>query len=166
MFTNNAATEQGGAIYYNFRRPMLRNISYTNNSALYGPDIASYPVRIVTNSTMDNFMSQNIEFDNVASGIAYSETVKLLLVDYDNQIMNLVDSSLIKISSLTTGARMSGIDSNTLKSGEAEFDNLQFIYTPGQPNIQYLASCNLIDNDKVSYLNLSTNDTINVSFRY
>ena len=160
---SNTATQQGGAIYYNFRRPQFLNVSYSNNTALYGNDIASYPVRIV----MDGMMDQNIEFDNVASGITYSETVRLLLVDYDNQTMNLVNSSQIKILPITNGARLIGIDSASLTMGKAEFDsNLQFVYAPGQTNVEYIATCKLIDSDKVSYLDLPTNDTINVSFRY
>ena len=162
LFSSNTGTEKGGAIYYNFRRPQLRNLSYSNNTASYGSEIASYPVRIV----MDSMIDQNIAFDNIASGIAYSETVKLLLVDYDNQVMNLVNNSQVKISPITSGARMSGIDSASLVMGQAEFDSLQFVYIPGQPNIQYRLSSNLIDSSKVSYLNLPTNDTINVSFRY
>ena len=115
---------------------------------------------------MDSMIDQNIVFNNIASGIAYSETVKLLLIDFDNQVMNLVNNSQVKISPITTGARMSGIDSASLVMGQAEFDSLQFVYIPGRPNIQYRLSSNLIDSSKVSYLNLPTNDTINVSFRY
>ena len=159
---DNIATLQGGAISYDYRRPKFSNLSYSNNTALYGSDIASYPARII----MDEMMDQNIKFDNVSSGMTYSQTIKLLLVDYDNQVMNLVNNSQIKISPITNGARISGIDSASLVNGEAEFNNLQFIYAPGQTNILYSLSCSLIDNDKVSYLNLPTNDTITVSFRY
>ena len=157
------ASEQGGAIYYNFRRPQFLNNTFTNNTASYGSNIASYPVRVV----MDGMMDQNIELNNVASGLVYSETVKLLLVDFDNQEMNLVNDNQIKISPITNGARLLGTDSASLRMGKAEFDNnLQFAYIPGQENVQYRLSCSLIDSNKVSYLNLPTNDTINVSFRY
>ena len=116
---------------------------------------------------MDGMADQNIELNNVASGLVYSETVKLLLVDFDNQEMNLVNDNQIKISPITNGARLLGIDSASLRMGKAEFDNnLQFAYIPGQENVQYRLSCSLIDSNKVSYLNLPTNDTINVSFRY
>ena len=157
------ASEQGGAIYYNFRRPQFHNNTFTDNTAPDGSNIASYPVRIV----MDDMTNQNIELDNVASGLVYSETVKLLLVDFDNQEMNLVNDNQIKISPITNGARLLGTDSASLRMGKAEFDNnLQFAYIPGQENVQYRLSCSLIDSNKVSYLNLPTNDTINVSFRY
>ena len=115
---------------------------------------------------MGNMTDQNIVLDNVASGIRYSENIALRLVDYDGQTMNLVNNSQIKISPITDNARMLGIDSASLVNGEAEFDNLQFVYIPGQQDIQYIATCNLIDSNKVSYLDLPTNDTISVSFRY
>ena len=115
---------------------------------------------------MGNMTDQNIMLENVASGIRYPETVALRLVDYDGQTMNLVDNSQIKISPITENARMLGIDSASLVNGEAEFDNLQFVYIPGETNIEYIATCKLIDSKKVSYLNLPTNDTISVSFRY
>ena len=80
--------------------------------------------------------------------------------------MNLVNSSLIKITPANEGAQLKGTDSSTLVNGKTEFDNLQFESYPGATNVEYIASCDLIDSDKVSYLDLPTNDTITVSFRY
>ena len=80
--------------------------------------------------------------------------------------MNLVNTSQIKIGSSVTGAKLNGLDTSGLTMGQAQFDNLQFQYRPGQANVEYLATCDLIDDDKVSYLNLSASSTINVSFRY
>ena len=161
-FSRNTAVEQGGAIYYNYRRPDMSNIAFSNNEASYGPDIGSYAVRIV-NSEMIN---DPLILTNVASGMTYSETLKLLLVDYDGQTMNLVNNSQIKISPVTSGASLIGVDYSVLVNGEATFDTLQFVYAPGQDNIQFLATSDLIDSDKVSYLSLPTNDSIDVSFRY
>ena len=160
--SNNKALEQGGAINYNFRRPELLNITYDNNVAAYGPNIASYPVRIVNSDSMD----EPIVLTNVASGIEYHETIRMSLVDYDNQIMNLVSNSRIKIISITNLAKLQSTDYSILTNGEAEFDNIEFVYAPGQDNIQYLATCDLIDSNKVSYLSLPTNNSIDVSFRY
>ena len=159
--SNNIALKQGGAINYNFRRPKLSNMIYRNNMAVYGPDIASYPVRIVNSDMVDESMILR----NVASGIAYHETIKMSLIDYDNQIMNLVSNSQIKIVPVTTDAKLQGVDYSVLINGESKFDNLQFVYGPGQENIEYIATCELIDFEKVSYLNLPTNNSIEVSFR-
>ena len=111
-------------------------------------------------------MNDNIELINIASGIQYSSTLKLSIVDYDNQVMNLVNSSLIKITPVTQDAQLKGTDTSTLVNGKTEFDNLYFESYPGATNVEYLVSSDLIDSSKVSYLDLPTNDTITVSFRY
>ena len=103
---------------------------------------------------------------NVASGIAYHETIKMLLVDFDGQTMNLVSGSQIKIVPVTSGAKLQGVDYSSLTNGEAEFNKLEFVYGPGQEKIEYLATCDLIDSNKASYLDLPTNNSITVSFRY
>ena len=161
-FSNNIAVKQGGAINYDFRRPELSNLTFNNNEAAYGPNIASYPVRIV-NSVMVN---DPIILTNVTSGMAYHETIRMLLVDYDSQTMNLVNSSQINISPVTSGARLESVDYSVLINGQADFDNLKFVYGPGQDNIEYVATCDLIDSNKVSYLSFPTNNSIDVSFRY
>ena len=90
----------------------------------------------------------------------------MLLVDFDGQTMNLVSGSQIKIVPVTNGAKLQGVDYSLLTNGEAEFDNLQYVYNPGQTNVKYLATCDLIDSSKVSYLNLPTDNSIDISFRY
>ena len=107
-----------------------------------------------------------IALTNVASGLIYNQTLRLLLVDYDGQTMNLISNSQIKIVPVTNGASLLGVDYSVLVNGQADFDSLQFVYAPGQDNIQFLAISDLIDPDKVSYLSLPTNDSIDVSFRY
>ena len=46
-FKNNTSSKQGGAIYYDLYRPNMTNVIFINNTAPYGPNIASYPVKIV-----------------------------------------------------------------------------------------------------------------------
>jgi len=46
-FTNNSAIIEGGALKYISKRPTAININfYSANSAKYGNNIASYPIRI------------------------------------------------------------------------------------------------------------------------
>ena len=163
MTFNHNTAQTGGAINYDFRRPEIsNNIIFIENVAQYGPNIASYPVRIVNSVNMND----PIVLSNIASGIAYQETIRMLLIDYDDQTMNLVNSNQIKIVPVTDGAKLQGVDYSVLTNGEAEFDNLQFVYGPGRTNVSYLATCDLIDSDKVSYLSLPTDNSIDVSFRY
>ena len=127
-FSNNTAVKQGGAINYDFRRPELSNFTFNNNKAAYGSNIASYPVRIVNSVMMD----ESIILTNVTSGMTYHETIKMFLVDYDSQTMNLVSNNQIRISSVTNEARLKGVDYSVLVNGQANFENLQFVYGPGQ----------------------------------
>ena len=41
---NNVAMANGGAIYFDAFKPDIINCLFLNNSAIYGNDIASYPV--------------------------------------------------------------------------------------------------------------------------
>ena len=161
-FINNQANEKGGAIYYDFRRPQIINTYFDNNTAIYGPDIGSYAVRVAQEDAIDD----HIMLIDVASGLRYDAIVRLLLVDYDNQVMNLENTSQIKILPVTQDAKLKGFDSSALTMGVAEFDGLQFEYYPGATNVKYIATSDLIDLTKVGYLDLPTNNTITVSFRY
>ena len=65
-FINNIAMSSGGAIRYDVYSPILYNEIFEGITALYGPNIASYPVKIkIVDSTTDS-----IKFRNIGSGIA------------------------------------------------------------------------------------------------
>ena len=51
MFSNNVAVTSGGAFYYPNYWPEMENISFVNNSAPYGSDIGSLPIKIQINKT-------------------------------------------------------------------------------------------------------------------
>ena len=70
----------GGAIYYPEVRPQLTNCTYTNNTAPYGPNIASYPVKVTINGTVSN----KIHLVNIPSGQAYPYPTTFSLVDFDD----------------------------------------------------------------------------------
>ena len=95
-FESNVALIKGGAIYYDYGRPeFVSSIIFNNNSAKYGPDIASYAVKI----TFENDTSNDMKINNFGSGIVYEEVLKFAVRDYDNQIMVLDDENQIIISS-------------------------------------------------------------------
>ena len=164
-FINNTAIRQGGAINYNYVRPSLSGNFYEDNVALYGPNIASYPVRIkLVNSTEDEML-----LDNVGSGITYSHTLNLGLYDYDDQIMILDSSDQISISPVDLqSSDISGINVGLLNQGSTSFDNVAFISHPGSVNVQFKATSKAIDDDKIQNVfgNTVSNNTINVNFRF
>ena len=53
-FINNTAVEAGGAIAYDLYPPELEDNYFVNNTAVYGPDIASYPYKIRRDTDLDS----------------------------------------------------------------------------------------------------------------
>jgi hypothetical protein len=146
VFENNAASDKGGAIYYNSYRPEMQQNTFSYNSALYGNNIGSYAVKIVEYSTTNNKLS----IDNVPSGLTYNQKLKFALVDYDDQIMNLENSNVAKISSSIAGVSISGIDYAKFTNGIAEFSDILFVGTPGLKNAEYSVTSKAIDGVVVS----------------
>ena len=164
-FIHNNAVKQGGAIYYDNVRPIFTRVVYIDNSAQYGSDIASYPVKIkLVNSSHDD-----ISLFDVGSGIVYNETLSFGLYDFDNQVMVLDNSNQIVISVIDTQtSSVSGTNAGLLRQGIASFQNLIFISTPGSTGILYRATSKAIDVDKIQNVfgqQISENN-INVDFRF
>ena len=65
LFDSNIAISQGGALYYNYKRPQLNQNIYINNQAIYGNDIASYAVKVRFNASFSDQMT----ITDIASGI-------------------------------------------------------------------------------------------------
>ena len=164
-FIRNTATRQGGALHYDYVRPSLRNNLYQNNSALYGPNIASYPVKIkLVNSTQDE-----VYLSNVGSGITYPQTLHLGLYDYDDQIMVLDSTDQISISPVDQqSSDVSGINVGLLNQGSTSFDSIAFISSPGSVNVQFKATSKVIDEDKIQnvFSDTISNNTIYANFRF
>ena len=148
---------------------MTSNI-FEANQAQYGHNIASYAVRIVELSNIDT----NIMLDGVSSGITLKDSptssgqrsLQLSLIDFDNQVMVLVDSSNIKISTVNNDTKVVGISEVLADNGMSTFNDIGFVYAPGAQNIQFEATSIEIDQSKVENLNLPTNNSISVSFRF
>ena len=69
----------------------MSNISFANNTAVYGPDIASYPIRYVINDFEDFFLK------DIASSQTTMERFKVSIADYDNQIILIDQDTVIEI---------------------------------------------------------------------
>ena len=167
---NNTATRMGGALYYDYKRPVLSQNTFINNTAPYGHNIGSYPVRI---ANVDN-MNESILLSNVGSGIYLHDSpspsnksyLKLALFDYDGQIMVLSNSTKISIFNTDNNSSVIGTSEMVTAQGVAQFDNIGFVSIPGSSNVIFEASSEDIDNDKVPRLDLTINNTITVDFRY
>ena len=132
-FKSNYATLKGGGIYYNLNRPSMAQWNFNNNTAHYGSDIASYPVKVVRKGTSTN----KIFLDEVASGLEYDNNFQLDLIDYDKQVLSLDNNTIIKITSNDNKAIVKGTDFVRINNGTSIFDNLIFKSEAGAQNISF-----------------------------
>jgi len=111
-FESNVGVEKGGYIYYDYKRPYLHtDLVVNNNSAKYGPDIASYAVKL----TIASDPNAPLELNDLGSGIVYSKNLSLSLRDFDNQIMNLdSQNQIILLSKNISEAQVGGFNSGKL----------------------------------------------------
>ena len=154
-FTNNHADVKGGAIYYDNSRPKMSNNSFSNNSADYGPNIASIPYKIIEQETFND----QIYLNDIPSGLEYNSSIRVMLVDQEGQVMNLENDVVAKIRTSSPESKITGVDSVIFTRGLAEIDKVTFIYRPGATNI-------LFDISKTTSNTQIQSMPIHVSFRY
>lgn len=82
LFSHNVAQQYGGGIRYDVYRPTFLNNTFENNTAVYGPNIASYPIKI----KQQNSDIENIILHDIGSGVTNNASVYFALYDHDEQI--------------------------------------------------------------------------------
>ena len=163
-FNSNIAVSQGGAIFYDYYRPTISSVTFTNNSAEYGPNFASFAFKIKFSDSNTDEMIIN----NLSSGNEYNRTLRLSLVDFDNQTMILNNADQISINPInTTSASIKGINTALLRNGVASFNNFIAIAEPGSFNIQFQVSSKSINYNKIKKVySISSSNIIYANFRY
>ena len=164
IFNNNVAVQSGGAIYYNYKRPVIQNCLFSNNSAAYAPNIASYAVKIYK----IGYPINNISLSDVGSGVKLNNPFQLVWADYDNQQMVLDNVSELTIRSLSSSNKLSGVNVVKVDSGVADISELIFIGNPASQYINFAVDSKSIDYIKINKL-YGTNafsNLISVSFRF
>lgn len=154
-FKKGEGFESGGAIYYDVFRPIMENITFEGNIAPYGPDISSYPIKIILKGSTNS----EILLEGVASGQTLTEVLIFQIVDYDNQIYANEAASSIKINNIDENSEVSGATSQALINGTASFLGIAFAAKPGSKNVKFRASSNAINSATLlkmfgKYLNL------------
>ena len=148
-FNGNTASIAGGAIYYDVFRPIMTNLIFQNNSAPYGNDIASYPVRIVARGDNNND-DYHIYLNQIASGQALSNSLVLKIVDYDNQtITNLIKGNIV-VSTIDKNTKAYGRNSESIVNGVSTFSGLILSANPGSNNVKFSVNTGMIDNSIIS----------------
>lgn len=167
-FDGNSALMKGGAVYYTMNRPTLDNNTFSHNTAEYGPDIGSYPVRIVEHGKATN----KVTLGGVASGLDFDTPTIFDLVDYDNQVMNMEDSSIVKLTGKSANSSIFGTDYAKINSGIASFDVINFMASSGRQGVEYSVTTKAIDSAKAMLVAQNDEDyqqnyvtTLKVNFR-
>lgn len=95
-FVGNKAEIEGGAIKWIEIEPIGLNTNfYQDNTAIYGNDIASFPVKIEMENSFANYTcfnnSTNCYFSilNIASGSHLNFSLNFTIKDYYNQVYTL-----------------------------------------------------------------------------
>ena len=151
-FQNNKAISKGGAIYYNLNRPIMSDNIFINNSAAYGQNIGSYPIRIVVNSTRQG----SAYLRDVGSGIEYNDNLIFALVDHDDQTMILDNESTFKVSPISLNSSLTGTDYAKVNKGVASFSGLTFNSKPGDQNVTF----------RMTSKSINTHFDFTIDFRY
>ena len=73
-FEDNHSSSQGGAILYDHFPPLIEDCSFTNNSAPYGENIASYPVKMKM-KVNDGDWTEDFKIEGAISGQSLNSTV-------------------------------------------------------------------------------------------
>eukprot|EP00347_Sterkiella_histriomuscorum_P023866 403333113 len=82
QFLKNLAFDNGGAIYYDLFQPLyLSTNQFQNNSATYGNDIASYPIKL------KYLLNDQLDIDALVSGKTVQEDIKVGIYDLDDQLI-------------------------------------------------------------------------------
>ena len=162
--SSNTATREGGAIYYGYKRPEISEVVFSNNTAPYGNDIASYAVKLKFNNTISDEMT----ISDVGSGITYPKHLTIALVDADNQAMVLNNENQVLITSTNTSvSSVAGVNSALLKNGIATFESLIGVAQPGSTNIAYQVTSEAIDREKLAKIyGIEGTNTLIMNFRF
>ena len=84
-FSNNKAIIEGGGIKWNDEMPLLLGNLFLNNSAIYGEDIACFPIRIILKFYNSSDPNINIPFPKT------------------NEILWQNNNSLISLQNISSG---------------------------------------------------------------
>ena len=137
---------------------------FENNLALYGKNIASYPIKI---ASIDH-QSDIITLTDVVSGQIYSPALKFELVDHDDQVNTIDNTSKIKIKLIAENTAVTGFAQSVVHQGVASFDQLILQAKLGLQNVEILVVSSALNSQKIrlQYEWTVSQVPISASFRF
>ena len=124
----------------------MTNLIFQNNSAPYGNDIASYPVRIVAQGGNDFQISLN----ELTSGQLFAKNLVLNVIDFDNQTVTSLIKGNIFVNIIHKNTKASGRNSESIVNGVSTFSGLILFSKPGSNNVQFSVNTGNIDSSVIS----------------
>ena len=167
-FMNNTALETGGAIKYNSYKPDFIKNTYINNTAEFGPNIASYAA-LVEQLYEDNHFEKIQELSNVPSGIVIDQNITLVIVNSEeDSVMTNDYLSTIQFVPIDNDTEVKGHSTVTVNSGVGNFEGIEFIAAPGRSNVHYLIKSSAINYGIVQHIDpvKYAEQIISVNFRW
>ena len=159
-FRNNTALANGGAMHYDFYRPNISGNIYISNVALYGPDLAGFPVKIEI---------ETLPTQIYVSGQQIEKLIQYKLIDHDGLTIATDSDSVITISPVQSTDKVIGNTDVTVNNGVATFKDVTFISKPGAKAVSYTVSSSNINEAKIStafgMTLLETIQTLTLDFR-
>ena len=152
---------------YNSFQPNLTNNMFESNSALFRPNIANYPLKLMMVDDKGNLANLS-RIDGLQSGLAIENSFKIAIVNNEEQIMTNQNENAVRILAIDSDAKVKGQTTAVPKNGVATFSYTVFIGIPGKASVKYILRTKAIDYNSLEYVNpeFSTEQTLTVSFRW
>lgn len=137
-FTKNIAILEGGAVYWTDNQPTFEDVTFNNNSAQYGPDLATNILGSLTLGYVDSTLTkpapksrkEEASLYNIPSGQTFPGTLVVNLVDVYGQLV-ITDNSTTAMLIPQPPIDMQGQAYTVAQQGELYFKNFSLIASPG-----------------------------------
>jgi hypothetical protein len=133
-FSGNSAALNGGAVYWTKQQPNFFNNSFSDNVAVYGPDLASFGVKMKPQDPDEGKLSKvsGDSYVNIASGQRLPQPIVIALVDHTGQVVKTDNSSTASIfPANTTTVTVTGNSKVKAVEGVYSFTEVKFSAQPG-----------------------------------
>ncbi|CAG9309876.1 unnamed protein product [Blepharisma stoltei] len=156
-FRGNAASYNGGAYAWDDIMPISIDNIFLNNSAAYAPNVASYPISMVaesSNSSLRRLESRSLgappiiaNLENVASGQTYTTPLIIALIDHDGNVVKTDNTSTAELQTIDNKTTVSGLIRVVAVEGIYTFSSFTLTGYPGV-NTKILVYTSAIDTSK------------------
>lgn len=159
VFVRNRAGRNGGAIAWSRFKPLLANVVFRENSALYGSNVSSFPIKIAP-------VSSAFLVPDVPSGQPATTNISIGLYDHYDNIVTSDSSSLADLFPLSSeNTTVAGVTRETAQSGIFHFTAYEITHEPGSTTQVKVITTGIDMTKSEVGVNISSELVLNVSMR-